>query len=98
MGRITPPFRSIFKREVNSLRRGYREALMNLSRRDAFDSLVKAWSSEQGAMSYARIPSVLDVMLLTGIVDNRSLIQELSGRIAAVESKVEKLERAVRLI
>lgn len=76
---------------MNNLKRGYREALMDVSRRDAFDRLLRAWSSEQGAMSYAKVPTVLDIMLLTGLIDNRKLIEELSDRFGFLESKVKKL-------
>jgi hypothetical protein len=31
-----------------------------LCHEDAFDSLVRAWTAEQGAMSYAKVPSVLE--------------------------------------
>jgi hypothetical protein len=46
-------------------------------------------------MSYAEIPSVLDVMLLTGLVDNRKLIHELSQKVDALKSKTKTLERTV---
>ena len=90
MGRITKSFRVIFKEQLRDLR-GFHNALMEASRRDAFDSLKRAWSSELGAMSYARIPYVLDAMLLTGLIDNRKLIEELYARFRLLESKVEKL-------
>ena len=91
MGRITIPFRVLFQREINNLKRGYRDVLMDVSRRDAFDSLLRVWGSELGAMSYARIPTVLDVMLLTGLIDNRKLIVTLSNQLEILESKIKKL-------
>ena len=39
--------------------------------------MKKVWSSEMGAMSYVKIPAVLDIMLLTAVVDNRKLILKL---------------------
>ena len=91
MGRITLSFRTIFQKELKNLR-SFRDALMDLSRREALDSLKKAWSSEMGAMSYVKIPAVLDIMLLTAVVDNRKLILKLLERIGVLRSKVEKME------
>ena len=91
MGRITIPFRVLFQREIKSLKKGYRDVLMDVARRDAFDNLLRTLSSELGAMSYAKIPTVLDVMLLTGLVDNRKLIIKLSNQLEALESKIKKL-------
>ena len=65
---------------------------MDVSRRDAFDSLLRAWSSEQGAMSYAKVPTVLDVMLLTAVIDNRKLIEELFDQVGIIGSKLDKIQ------
>jgi len=92
LGRVTAPFRTMLQEEMDNLKRTYREALMDVGRRDAFDSLIRAWSSEQGAMSYARVPTALDVMLLTAVVDNRRLIEEVFDQIGVIRSKLEKIE------
>jgi len=92
LGRITPPFRTLFQEEMNNLKRTYREALMDAGRRDAFDSLVRAWSSEQGAMSHARVPTALDVMLLTAVIDNRKLIEEVFDEIGVMRVKLDKID------
>lgn len=63
LGRITLPFRTIFREEMKDLK-SFRDALTDPSRRDAFGSLKRAWSGEMGAMSYARVPSVLSLMYL----------------------------------
>jgi len=68
---------------------------MDASRRDAFDSLVKAWSSEQGAMSYAKVPTVLDVMFLTAAIDNRKLIEDLFDELGILRSQIEKIKSAL---
>jgi DNA repair protein RadA len=91
MGRVTLPFRMVMQEEMNTLKRTFREVLMDPSRRDAFDSLIKVWSNEQGAMSHARVPTALDIMLLTGVIDNRKLIEELSDRFEILESKITKM-------
>lgn len=95
LGRITVPFRTLLQEQMGNLKRSYREALMDASRRDAFDSLVKAWSGEQGAMSYAKIPTVLDVMLLTAAVDNRRLIEGLFDQVGVIHSKIDKIQARV---
>jgi len=96
LGRITHPFRSLLQEEIDNLKRTYREALMDSKRREAFDSLVHTWSSEQGAMSYARVPTVLDVMLLTAAVDNRKLIEEALEQIKILRSKLEEVSAALQ--
>jgi len=98
LGRITTPFRTQVQEEMDNLKRTYREALMDAGRRDAFDSLIRAWSSEQGAMSYARVPTALDVMLLTAVTDNRRLIEDLSDQIEVLRSKLEKIDTRLEKI
>jgi len=96
LGRITVPFRTLLQKEMDTLKRTYREALMDTGRRDAFDSLIRTWSSEQGAMSYARIPTALDVMLLTAAIDNRKLIEELSDQLGVITSKLSFIENKLQ--
>jgi RecA/RadA recombinase len=92
MGRLTIPFRSQMQQEIENLTRSFREALMDPARRDAFDSLVKAWTAEQGAMSYAKVPSVLEVMLLAAAVDNRKTIEYLQDELRGLRSHVQKTQ------
>ena len=98
MGRVTFPFRSLLKDEIGRLRRTYREALPDLKRRKAFDSLVRAWSSELGAMSNASVPTVLEVMLLTAAVDNRKNIEDAIDRIEEINLKLREIELRLREI
>lgn len=98
VGRITLPFRTILQEEMKSLKRSYREALMDASRREAFDSLLKAWSSEQGAMSYAKVPTVLDVMLLTAVIDNRKLIEDLFDQVGIISSKIDMIQKRLERV
>lgn len=92
MGRLTIPFRSQMQQEIENLTRSFREALMDPARRDAFDSIVKAWTAEQGAMSYAKVPSVLEVMLLAAAVDNRKIIEDLRDELRGLRSHVQKAQ------
>ena len=93
MGRITVPFRTMLQEEMDELKRSYREALMNPARREAFDALMKACTAEIGAMSYAKVPAVLDVMLLTAAIDNRTVIEDLNTRVTLLQASLDKLNR-----
>ena len=55
---------------------------MDPARRDAFDSITRTWTAEQSAMSYAKVPFVLEIMLLTAAVDNRKTIEDLQDEVA----------------
>jgi len=97
LGRVTIPFRTLLKEEMDNLKRTYREVLIDAARREAFDSLIQAWSSEQGAMSYVRVPT-LDAMLLTAVVDNRRLIEDLVDKFEAIGSRLDEIERRLEKI
>jgi hypothetical protein len=92
MGRITESFRTRFQKQIQLLKK-YQNALLDSSRRTAFHNLLKAWSSEQGAMSYAAIPLALDIMMITAAIDNRKLIQELEGQITWTTSKLKQIQQ-----
>ncbi len=98
MGRSTPPFRQSFQDMVSKLRREFRDALLKVGRRDAFDKLVGAWSRELGAMSFAESLSLLDLMLLVAAVENRSLcdvlLRDTEGLCERVSHLEERLSRA----
>ena len=90
MGRLTVPFRIELQKEIENLTRSFKEALMDPARRDAFDSLTRAWTGEQGAMSYAKVPSLLEIMLLTAAVDNRRTIEDLQDEVALLHSQLDR--------
>lgn len=92
MGRLTVPFRSQLQEEVEDLTRSFKEALIEPARRDAFDSLQRAWAAEHGAMSCAKVPSVLEIMLLTAAVDNRKIIVDLQDQVAMLQSQLQKTQ------
>ncbi len=95
MGRLTIPFRSQLQEEIENLTRSFKEALMDPARRDAFDSIAKAWTAEQGAMSYAKIPSVLETMLLAACVENRKIIDDLQDQLSLLRSQLDKTRSEV---
>jgi len=97
LGRITLPFNTVLKELVNKLKANYLKALKEPSRRKAFKDLMGVWSSERGAMNNAEIPTVLDSMLLTAIVDNRRLISEINSRLEKMQSDIEEVKNLLKI-
>jgi hypothetical protein len=95
LGRLTIPFRTMLQEEIDNLKRTFREALIEPERKDAFNSLSKAWTAEQGAMSYSKVPTVLDTLFLTAAVDNRKVIDELNNKFNILKSEVESLKQSL---
>jgi hypothetical protein len=73
MGRIQPSARAVFGDTLQKLRKEYKESLVDVKRREAFDRLVEVWSSEMGTISYVESLSLMDLLLLTSAVDNKAL-------------------------
>lgn len=91
MGRITRPFRAQFQEELRRLEASFARALRDEGRREAFNRVVEAWGSEMGAMSNAEVPTILDIMLLTALLDNRKRLEELSRDLEQLRSRVSSL-------
>ncbi len=62
---------------MKKMRDTFRAALKNDDLQAAFDELWPTWSSEMAAMIYADIIQVMDLILLTSIVDNRREIERI---------------------
>ena len=92
MGRTTPATRMSFQDLLQRMRDEYKAALLSRGRREAFDRLVEAWSAEMGAIGYAESISLMDLLLLTGAVDNRRVNEELGIRASGLERRLEKVE------
>ncbi len=84
MGRLTQASRASFLGYLNTMRNEYRVAIVSKGGREAFDELVGAWSSELGAISYAESLSLMDLILLTGEVDNRAFLEALKSKLDAI--------------
>ena len=67
--------------QMKHLRDRYRAALKENELQEAFDELWSTWSSEMAAMIYAEILSVMDLILLTSVLDNRREIMKLKERL-----------------
>jgi hypothetical protein len=91
MGRTTPSTRTSFQDLLQRMRDEYKAALLSRGRRAAFDRLVEAWSAEMGAISFAESMSLMDLLLLTGAVDNRRVNEELILRISDLEMRLENV-------
>jgi hypothetical protein len=92
MGRLQPSARLNFDDLLHRMRVEYKDALISVKRREAFDRLVEAWSSEMGAISYAESLSLMDLLILTGEVDNRAFTEALKTKLDAIEAKLDKIE------
>ncbi len=62
---------------MKKMRDQFRAALKDDDLQEAFDELWPTWSSEMAAMIYADILQVMDLILLTSVVDNRREIEKL---------------------
>jgi Rad3-related DNA helicase len=94
MGRLTQAARASFQDHLNNMRTEYREALVSTGRREAFDRLVEAWSSELGAISYAESLSLMDLILLTGEVDNRAYLEALRLKLDNLDHRLNETEHS----
>ena len=82
MGRVqAQSMRTRIQDQMKNLRDRYRAALKENELQDAFDELWPAWSNEMAAMIYAEVLSVLDLLLLTSVIDNRSEIRKMKEKI-----------------
>ncbi len=72
MGRIQKEsMRTRIQDNMTMLRKTFRAALKENELQEAFDALWPTWSSEMAAMIYADNLQVMDLILLTSVVDNR---------------------------
>jgi len=83
VGRVTKSFRERIQNEMEDLKKNYREALKDRARQEAFDKIWEAWASEEGAMINSAVPTALDILLLTAIIDNRKSIEEIRRDLSA---------------
>jgi hypothetical protein len=92
LGRLQPSNRMSFETLLARLREEYRAALMDMPRKKAFDSLVRAWSEEAATYTYAESFKLIDLVILTGLVDDRRIYEELVSRVAGIGDRLATLE------
>jgi hypothetical protein len=93
LGRETKPFRQSYTELIDRLRREFREPLMSVKRKNAFELLMEAWTAELGSMSFAESFKMLDLILLVSVLENRSLHEEVKRKLQVLESRLNRLER-----
>jgi len=94
MGRTTPTFRQLLESQVEGLKRGFQNALLDLNHREAFDRLLgEAWCAEGHAMSNTRAACVLDAMNLMANVHNMKCVEQVRKGLRDGEGKMLELER-----
>ncbi len=94
MGRITPPFRQLYRQVVERLRRTYRPLLREERHRRALDTLIReVWGQEHAAMGGLGEITILDSMNLAANIHNKAEIEELKKRIAEIEARLREMGR-----
>ena len=85
MGRVqAQSVRTRIQDQMIHLKEWYRAALKENELQEAFDELWPTWSNEMAAMIYAEVLSVLDLLLLTSIIDNRREIRKMKEEIEQI--------------
>ncbi len=93
MGRVTPPFRQIYRRVLERIRRAYRPLLREERHRRALDVLVReVWGAEHAAVGSLGEITVLDSMNLAASIHNKAEIEELKRRLGDLEERLRSLE------
>ncbi len=94
MGRITPPFRQLYRQVVERLRRTYRPLLREERHRRALDTLIReVWGQEHAAMGGLGEITILDSMNLAANIHNKAEIEELKKRISEIEARLREMGR-----
>jgi replicative DNA helicase len=97
MGRITPPFRQVYRRALERIRRVYRPLLRDERHRKALDGLVReVWGAEHAAIGSLGEITVLDSMNLAASIHNKAEIEELKKRLGELEERLRSLEEKAR--
>jgi hypothetical protein len=91
LGRETKPFRQSYQEILERLRKELREPLIDKDRKTAFDYMLKTWSEEIGAMSYAESFKILDLMLLVSSLENHRLLYEAIEKLNHHDELLTKL-------
>ena len=76
---------------MKNLKDRYRAALKENELQEAFDELWPTWSSEMAARIYAEVLSVMDLLLLTSVLDNRREIRKLKKEMKKMEEELTSL-------
>jgi hypothetical protein len=69
------------------LRTEYKDAIVRIGHRKAFDNLVESWLQELEAYIKTDSFPLMDMIILTGEIDNRMILKELQDKIAILENE-----------
>ena len=95
MGRITPSFRQLYEEVMSDMRTELQGAFVDLGHKKAFDSLLKAWSSEQAAMGNSTLPTVCDKLSIVASVHLRKLIATLTNELKDKDQIIQDQENKI---
>jgi hypothetical protein len=96
MGRLTPSFRTVYSEVLDDLRKEMRNCFVDLSHKEAFDSLYKeAWRPEEAAMGNSTLPTVLDKLWMVANINTRKLIELKKAEIKMKETKIQALQEMI---
>ena len=95
MGGITPSFRQLYDEVMSDLRTELQGAFVDLGHKKVFDLLLKAWNSEQAAMSNSTLPTVCDKLNVVASVHNRKLIAALMNESKQKDLIIQDLENKI---
>jgi hypothetical protein len=96
MGRLTPSFRTVYSEVLDDLRKEMRNCFVDLSHKEAFDSLYKeAWRPEEAAMGNSTLPTVLDKLCMVANINTRKLIEVIEVELKIRETKIQTLTEMI---
>ena len=96
MGRLTPSFRTVYSEVLDDLRKEMRNCFVDLSHKEAFDSLYKeAWRPEEAAMGNSTLPTVLDKLCMVANINTRKLIEVIKVELKIRETKIQALTETI---
>src|SRR6476619_5423797 len=96
MGRLTPPFRTVYSEVLDELRKEMRNCFVNIKHKEAFDLLYKeAWRPEEAAMGNSTLPTVLDKLVMVGNINVRKLVEVIKAEIKIRENNIGQLEEMI---
>jgi RecA/RadA recombinase len=96
LDKVTKSLMLNIKEEMSKLKRTFRKELIDAGRKNAFDNLLHIWNSEKDALNYKRVPSILDILLLVAITDNRKTIEEIQNQLEILTSKLENVKSKLK--
>ena len=83
------PFQDQLRDEVAQFRETYYRGLRDVELQTAFDDLVQTWSQMEREVDVAHIPTMLDLMTLAAVIENKKRIQRMNELLDKIEEKIK---------